>query len=210
MYRINPLGEQLLGCKPKSLLPDSKSALQSKHSDNNAHQEPNMQKQTKQTDFYNRKPSCDKRILNNSEWVYVWNFQKHTPMRSSTVQIVAGNQEHTLLKWMTSYNREQESICYKVLPTVPKERHPIPIFPQVTLDAEFNQLTANRQQSTTPAKVPKPVVSASNPNPVVPWNSVKPRPETEVVIVKGEVLFQPKSQITRSGWKTQVPEKFKD
>ena len=44
MYRITPLGdpspspyEHLLGGKPRALVPNSKSALQSKHPDNDAH-----------------------------------------------------------------------------------------------------------------------------------------------------------------------------
>ena len=84
MYRITPLDdhlpspyELLYGRKPRSPLPTSNLALQSKHPSNGAHQEANFQKQTKQAEFYNKRASCDKRVLNQSEPVYVWNSRKH-------------------------------------------------------------------------------------------------------------------------------------
>ena len=73
MYRITPLDkdlpspyELLYGQKPRSPLPTSNLALQSKHPGNTAHQEANLQKQITQAEFYNRKASCDKRVLNQA------------------------------------------------------------------------------------------------------------------------------------------------
>ena len=54
MYRITPFDDQLpspyellYGCKPRSLLPNNKSALQSKHANKEEHQEANLRKQTR-------------------------------------------------------------------------------------------------------------------------------------------------------------------
>ncbi|XP_044167190.1 uncharacterized protein K02A2.6-like [Acropora millepora] len=73
MYRITPLDkdlpspyELLYGQKPRSPLPTSNLALQSKHPGNTAHKEANLQKQITQAEFYNRKASCDKRVLNQA------------------------------------------------------------------------------------------------------------------------------------------------
>ena len=84
MYRITPLDdhlpspyELLFGRKPRSPLPSSNLALQSRHPANDAHQEANLQKQTKHAEFYNKRASRDKRVLNSSESVYVWNSRKH-------------------------------------------------------------------------------------------------------------------------------------
>ena len=76
MYRITPLDDQLpspykllYGRKPRSLLSNSKSALQSKHPYNDEHQEAKLRKQTRQADYYNRsgRASRDKRVLDTSE-----------------------------------------------------------------------------------------------------------------------------------------------
>ena len=84
MYRITPLDdhlpspyELLYGRKPRSSLPSSNLALQSRHPANDAHQEANLRKQAKQAKFCNSRASCDKRVLNSSEPVYVWNSRKH-------------------------------------------------------------------------------------------------------------------------------------
>ena len=74
MKRITPLDdhlpspyELLYGRKPRSRLPSSNLALQSRHPANDAHQEANLQKQTKQAEFYNKRASCNKRVLNSPE-----------------------------------------------------------------------------------------------------------------------------------------------
>lgn len=84
IYRIIPLDdhlpspyELLYRWKPISSQPSSNLALQSRHPANDAHQEANLQKQTKQAEFYIKRASCNKHVLNNSEPVYVWNSRKH-------------------------------------------------------------------------------------------------------------------------------------
>ena len=83
MYRVTPLDshlpspyELLYGCKPKTLMPSSKKDLQSRHPDNENHQEKNYERQQRQAEAYDRKASIDKRILNNMEPVYVRNTIK--------------------------------------------------------------------------------------------------------------------------------------
>ena len=81
MYRITPLDdhlpspyELLYGQKPRSPLPSSNPTHQSTHP---ANQEANLQMQTKQAEFYNKRASHDKCVLNSSEPVCVWNARKH-------------------------------------------------------------------------------------------------------------------------------------
>jgi len=69
-YRITPLGDQLpspyeplFGRKPRPLLTNIKSALQSKHPDRDAHQEANQRMQTRQAALYNTKASHNKRAF---------------------------------------------------------------------------------------------------------------------------------------------------
>ena len=109
MYRITPLDdhlpspyELLYGRKPRSPLLTSHLALQSKHPSNAAHQEANLQKQTNQAEFNNRRASCDKRVLNKSEPVYIWNsrqriwdqgkiFNRQNPKREPRTYVVEMN-----------------------------------------------------------------------------------------------------------------------
>ena len=83
MYRVMPLDnhlpspyELLYGHKPKTLMPSSKKDLQSRHPNNENHQEKNYERQQRQAEVYDRKASIDKRILNNMELVYVRNTIK--------------------------------------------------------------------------------------------------------------------------------------
>ena len=83
MYRVTPLDnhlpspyELLYGHKPKTLMPSSKKDLQSRHPDNENHQEKNYERQQRKAEAYDRKASIDKRILNNMEPVYVRNTIK--------------------------------------------------------------------------------------------------------------------------------------
>ena len=152
MYRITPLDDQLpspyellYGRKPRSLLPNSKSALQSKHPNNDEHQEANLRKQTRQADYYNRRASRDKRVLDTSEPVYIWNSHKHIwepgkifshphPNREPRTYIVEKNGK--------LYQRTREHLrprgTNKVPPTQTKECHSSPppssVLPESVLD----------------------------------------------------------------------------
>ena len=106
MYRVTPLDnhlpspyELLYGRKPKTLMPSSKKDLQSRHSDNENHQEKNHERQQRQAEAYDRKAVIDKRILNNMEPVYVRNTIKkiRSQVLSSIDQTLLESQELTLL-----------------------------------------------------------------------------------------------------------------
>ncbi|XP_022797150.1 uncharacterized protein LOC111335472 [Stylophora pistillata] len=83
-YRMTPLDDQtpspyeyLFGRKPQTTLPDRRSALKSKHPNNELHREANQGRQEKQVIFYNRKAGSDKRPLTNRESLFVWNTFKN-------------------------------------------------------------------------------------------------------------------------------------
>lgn len=121
-------------------------ALQSKHPDNDAYQKANQQKQTKQAEFYSKRASCDKRVVNNSEPVYVLNSRKHiwekgkvfnhqNPDREPRTYIVEINGK--------LYQRTRECLRLKGTNTEPPESRTegksIPTFPQVTSQMAFEQ-----------------------------------------------------------------------
>ena len=81
-------------------MPSSKIDLQSRHPDNENHQEKNYERQQRQAEAYDRKASIDKRILNNMEPVYVRNTIKkiwEPCVASSIDQTLLESQELTLL-----------------------------------------------------------------------------------------------------------------
>jgi hypothetical protein len=74
MYRTTPLDNQmpspyelLFGRRPQTMLPSTRSVLKSQHPQDDAHQEANQQRQAKQAQFYDKKASSDKRILENMD-----------------------------------------------------------------------------------------------------------------------------------------------
>ncbi|KAL9975407.1 hypothetical protein ACROYT_G012565 [Oculina patagonica] len=74
MYRTTPLSDQmpsphelLFGRKPQTTLPRSRSALKSKHPDDDLHQEANQARQERQAVFYDRKAGTDQKALNTRE-----------------------------------------------------------------------------------------------------------------------------------------------
>ena len=228
MYRITPLDdhlpspyELLYGRKPRSPLPTSNLALQSKHPGNGAHQEANFQKQTKQAEFYNKRASCDKRVLNQSEPVYVWNSRKHVwdqgkifnrrnPDREPRTYIVEMNGK--------LYQRTREHLRPR---GIDKEPPPLPqVAPEATSSQElpFKQLATTPHNTTVNGNLVTPVApneGFSSATPTVAEKTqespAKLRPEDEIVVVRGgNTIYQPKSQVTRSGHETRVPARLKD
>lgn len=102
-----------MGGSPGSSRPSGNLALQPRHLANDAHQEANLQKQTKQAEFYSKGASCDKPVLNSFEPVFVWTLGSIYGNKAgfSTAKTLTENQEHILLKWMASWTKEQESTC---------------------------------------------------------------------------------------------------
>ena len=236
MYRITPLDdhlpspyELLYGRKPRSPLPSSNLALQSRHPANDTHQEANLWKQTKQADFYNTRASCDKRVLNSSEPVYVWNTRKHiweqgrifsrqNPHREPRTYIVEMNGK--------LYQRTREHLRPKGTseePPAPKtEDKSVPTASQTTSKTVLGRESPIKQPATTLSRVGNkpvsPTIPVKVPNPATPTLTEKTlgsppklRPEDAVIVVRGgSMSLQPKSQVTRSGRQTRVPAKFKD
>ena len=239
MYRITPLDdhlpspyELLYGRKPRSPLPSSNLALQSKHPGNGTHQEANLQKQTKQAEFYNKRTSCDKRVLGNSEPVYVWNSRKHIWEQGRVFNRLNPDREpRTYIVEMNGklYQRTREHLRPKnpepvpvPKPTLRMEENSVPTLPQFTSEIPFGQESFIKQPVTTLTRVDgnpvAPTTLMEDPSPTITTSPGKTlgsptelRPEDEVVVVRGgNISFQPKSQVTRSGRQTRVPAKFED
>ena len=167
MYRITPLDdhlpspyEPLYGQKPRSPLPSSNLALQSRHPANDTPQEANLRKQTKQAEFYNRRASCDKRVLISSEPVYVWNSRKHiweqgrifsrqNPHREPRTYIVEMNGK--------LYQRTREHLRPKGTseePPAPRtEDKSVPTFSQTTSKTVLGRESPIKQPATTLSRV---------------------------------------------------------
>ena len=167
MYRITPLDDQipspyelLYGRKPRSTLPSNNLTLQSRHPTNDTHQEANFQKQIKQAQFYNKRASCDKHVLNSSEPVYVWNTRKHiweqgrvfsrqNPNRDPKTYIVEMNGK--------LYQRTREHLRPKGTseePPVPRmEDKSVPTLPQTTSKTVLGQEPFIKRPATTPTRV---------------------------------------------------------
>ena len=223
MYRITPLDDQLpsqllYGRKPRSLLPSSKFALQSKHPDNNEHQEANLRKQTKQTDYYHRRAGCDKQALNTSEPVYTWNSQKHiwepgkissqpNPDREPRAYIVEKNgtlfqrtREHLRPRGTNKGQHTQRKECHSstafshVLPKSVLDS-PIPAGPPATAltNADSNPDPVNPDlQAEVTLITPSPIKDSTPVDPVPlkkpSGNPLQQRSGTEVIILKGGKL----------------------
>ena len=83
MYQITPIddslpspNELLFGRQPRSLLPNSDIALQSRHPATEAHQMANQHRRKKQAESYNVQASKEKDTLKDGEKVYVRNTLK--------------------------------------------------------------------------------------------------------------------------------------
>lgn len=111
MYGITPLNELLYGLKPKSPLPSSNLALQSRHPANDALQEANLQKQTKQAELYNKRGSFYKRSLKVPNQCTYGTLESTSGNRAgfSATKTLTENQKHILMKWMASCTKEQDN-----------------------------------------------------------------------------------------------------
>ena len=107
MYRVTPLDnhlpspyELLYGCKPKTLMPSSKKDLQSRHPDNENHQEKNYERQQRQAEAHDRKANIRQK---NSEQYGTSICEKYhqenfgSQVLSSIDQTLLESQELTLL-----------------------------------------------------------------------------------------------------------------
>ena len=190
----------------KPLMPSSKKDLQSRHPDNENHQEKNYERQQRQADTYDRKASTDKRILNNMEPVHVRNtikkvwepgviLNRPNPIREPRTYIVDINGR--------VYYRTREHLKPRnnnVPREVNKHSDP-PIQPFTPMPSTPTDIL-----SVSPAKpsTPSRAETSVSTTPVKAKSPVKPS------VVKETVSLQPRSFTIRSGRTTQVPAKFKD
>ena len=212
MYRVTPLDsnipspyELLFGRKPRTLMPSSKKALQSKHADNESHQEKNIERQQRQAEVYDKKASIDKRILNNMEPVYVRNtikkvwepgviLNRPNPIREPRTYIVDINGK--------VYYRTREHLKPRSN-DVPREVNEhletpiLPFTPTPSTSADIPSASTTKPTIPVEAEIPK-----SPPQPPTPVKVKSP--------VKETASYKPTSYTTRSGRTTQVPAKFKD
>ena len=222
MFWITPLDDHLpspYGRKPRSPLPTSNLALHSKHPGNTTHQEANLQKQIKQAEFYNRKAGCDKRVLNQSEPVYVWNSRKHVWEQGKIFNCQNADREpRTYVVEMNGklYQRMREHLRPRSTDKKP------PTLSQFTSEAASGQKLPTKQLAAAPPELDSnamaPVIPNRDPGPATPTlvektqeSPAKLRPEDEIIVVRGgNISLQPRSQVNRSGRETRVPAKFKD
>ena len=215
MYRITPLDDHLpspyvllYGRKPRSPLPTSNLALQSKHPGNTTHQEANLRKQIKWAEFCNRKAGCDKHVLNQSEPLYVWDSRKHAweqgrifnrqnPDREPRTYVIEMNGK--------LYQRTREHLRPRSTDKKP------PTLSQFTSEAASGQKLPTKQLAAAPPEVDSnamaPVIPNGDPGRATPTSvertqesPAKLRPEDEIIVIQGgSISFQPRSQVTRSG-----------
>lgn len=204
-----------MGGSPGSSRPSGNLALQPRHLANDAHQEANLQKQTKQAEFYSKGASCDKPVLNSFEPVFVWTLGSIYGNKAgfSTAKTLTENQEHILLKWMASWTKEQESTCDQ---RVLARGHQCLLFPKPPLKQYLvkSHSSNNRLQHWLKWIATlwhlqfqcHPYLGRTDLR-----SPSKLRPEEEVIVAQGgSMSLQPTRQITKSWGQTPVLAKFKD
>ena len=217
MYRVTPLDnhlpspyELLYGRKPKTLMPSSKKDLQSRHPDNENHQDKNYERQQRQAEVYDRKASTDKRVLNNMEPVYVRNtikkvwepgviLNRPNPIREPRTYIVDINGK--------VYYRTREHLKPRSnnMPREVNEHFELLIQPFTPLPSTPTDIpSVSPAKPSTPVRAETSVVQPKAATPAKALSAVKPS------VVKQTESYQPRSFTTRSGRTTQVPVKFKD
>ena len=191
-------------------MPSSKKDLQSRHPDNENHQEKNYERQQRQAEAYDRKASIDKRILNNMEPVYVRNtikkiwepgviLNRPNPFREPRTYTVDINGK--------VYYRTREHLkpsCNN-MPWEVKEHFEPPIQPFTLMPSTPTEIPA--VHPAKPSTHVRAETSASQPKAVTPVKATSP---VKPSVAKETVSFQPRSFTTRSERTTQVPAKFKD
>ena len=227
-YRTTPLDDRmpsphelLFGRKPRTTLPDRRSALKSKHPDNDLHHEANHRRQERQAVFYDRKAGSDKRPLSNQEPVFVWNTLKNIWQPGTVLnrpQPMERPRTYAVGIQGTIYQRTREHLR----PRNQREVH-------VTPSAGSNPpLTAAPVRSSKDVPVRNaratrpPQLAEASPEGSTPTPDQLPPPKSPcsgkpadlepagAVATSERTGHQLKSQVTRAGRITRVPTKFKD
>lgn len=211
MYRNTPLDnktpspyELLFGRKPRTLIPSTKSNMKSKHPENDSHLEANNQRQSKQATFYNIKAGNDKDELKNMQPVYVRNTLKEIwePATVLNRPNPAQNPRTYLIEMEGKvYRRTREHLKPRLETSITHKEDANNNSDSCLVPISQVPINAN-QQSSLP---PKNVVKMSIPVPTVDM-SVKANTVTKTVPVKN--VYNPKSQTTRVGRVTKVPDRY--
>ena len=222
MYRTTPLSDQmpsphelLFGCKPQTTLPSSRSALKSKHPDDDLHQEANQTRQERQAVFYDRKAGSDRKTLNNREPVFVWNTLKNTWQPGTVLnrpQPMERPRTYTVDIQGKIYQRTREHLR----PRCQSEKNPstgsnTPSTGTVTPIDNSKDAHVPNDKTTGPPQLPDSTPTADHSLCFKPPSNEKQLDlQPAGAVATSGTHYQPKSQVTRTGRVTQVPTRFKD
>ena len=222
MYRTTPLSDQmpsphelLFGRKPQTTLPSSRSALKSKHPDDDLHQEANQTRQERQAVFYNRKAGSDRKTLNNREPVFVWNTLKNTWQPGTVLnrpQLMERPRTYTVDIQGKIYQRTREHLR----PRCQSEKNPstgsnTPSTGTVTPIDNSKDAHVPNDKTTGPPQLPDSTPTADHSLCFKPPSNEKQLDlQPAGAVATSGTHYQPKSQVTRTGRVTQVPTRFKD
>ena len=222
MYRTTPLSDQmpsphelLFGRKPQTTLPSSRSALKSKHPDDDLHQEANQTRQERQAVFYDRKAGSDRKTLNNREPVFVWNTLKNTWQPGTVLnrpQPMERPRTYTVDIQGKIYQRTREHLR----PRCQSEKNPstgsnTPSTGTVTPIDNSKDAHVPNDKTTGPPQLPDSTPTADHSLCFKPPSNEKQLDlQPAGAVATSGTHYQPKSQVTRTGRVTQVPTRFKD
>ena len=223
MYRNTPLDsrtpspyELLFGRKPRTMIPSTKSNMKSKHPENDSHLENNQHRQHKQAEFYNVKASKDREELENMQPVYVRNtlkgiwepatvLSRPNPIQNPRTYLIEmqgkvyqRTREHLRPRQETCFSHK-EDVSYRDSCIVPNCKLPTN--------------ASHQMSSLSPRKVRNVSVPVSSGSISVPVPSVDvPVKESNVTKTVGPPVtgnvYSPKSQTTRVGRITKVPDRY--
>ena len=223
MYRNTPLDsrtpspyELLFGRKPRTMIPSTKSNMKSKHPENDSHLENNQHRQHKQAEFYNVKASNDREELENMQPVYVRNtlkgiwepatvLSRPNPIQNPRTYLIEmqgkvyqRTREHLRPRQETCFSHK-EDVSYRDSCIVPNCKLPTN--------------ASHQMSSLSPRKVRNVSVPVSSGSISVPVPSVDvPVKESNVTKTVGPPVtgnvYSPKSQTTRVGRITKVPDRY--
>ena len=232
MYRNTPLDnrtpspyELLFGRKPRTIIPSTKNNMKSHHPENDSHLEANQHRQSKQAAFYNVKAGKDKEDLENMQPVYVRNtlkgvwepalvLSRPNPIQNPRTYLIEmqgkvyqRTREHLRPRQETSLTHKEDAsnsdsfIVSKSHPPGSTDNDDSCIVPKSQLLPN-----ATKQMGSLP---PKKVESASLPVPTAENMLIKENADNKNVDLSvARNVYNPKSQTTRSGRITKVPDKY--
>ena len=228
IYRTTLLGDRspsphelLFGRKLQTTLPSSRSALKSRHPDDDFHQESNQRQQEKQAVFYDRKAGCEKRPLNNGEPMFVWSALKRTWQPAVVLnrpQPTERPRTYTVDIQGKIYQRTREHLRPRSQSetTPPSGNTSSPVGAVASVHNPKNAHTTNDRATRLPPlaedslKESTPTAEQS-PSSKLPCSEKRVDLEQANTFAAGErTCYQPKSQVNSTGRVTQVPARFKD